>query len=351
MTVTKSSATTQTSTPDNTTSHFQTQSPTSLPQIDHLDRHGYLFGQKLTASMSPLLHDVVYQNLGLNWAQQRLDSTDMDLFLKLRQHPKFYGASVTMPHKVSIIPHLDELTEECRAVGACNTLYVRDEPDPTSPTGHRRIYCGTNTDVIGVRDSFLKTIPDADHAAVFRNRPALVIGGGGAARSAVYALRTWLGATSVYLVNRDRAEVEAVIAECTERGFAGAAGELVHVETVEQARALEGPGAIVACVPDFAPATDAEVQARAVVEVFLREKAHKGAMLEMCYNPSPFTQLGKLAEEARWNVILGTEALIWQGIEQDRYWTGRKTEELPVKEVKEEIYRQVELRAAAHQSK
>lgn len=70
--------------------HLRTEPP-ALPRVDHLDRHGYLFGQKLTASMSPLLHDVVYQNLGLNWAQVRLDSTDMDLFLKLRQHPKFYG--------------------------------------------------------------------------------------------------------------------------------------------------------------------------------------------------------------------------------------------------------------------
>jgi quinate dehydrogenase len=60
-------------------------------QIDRLDRHGFLFGKKLTASMSPLLHDVVYQGLGLNWEQIRLDSTDMDLFLRLIRHPKFYG--------------------------------------------------------------------------------------------------------------------------------------------------------------------------------------------------------------------------------------------------------------------
>lgn len=252
-----------------------------------------------------------------------------------------------MPHKVAIIPHLDELTEECRAVGACNTMYVRDEPDASSPTGFRRIFCGTNTDVVGVRESFLQNIPAAAHDAVFRNRPGLVIGGGGAARSAVYALRQWLGATTIYLVNREKAEVDAVVAECSARGYGGA---LVHVETPEQARLLDGPGAIVACVPDFPPVTEAERRARAVTEVFLREKEHKGAMLEMCYNPSPFTALGRLAEEAGWQVILGTEAMIWQGIEQDKYWTGRTQEELPVKEVKEEIYRQVELRAKAAQS-
>lgn len=249
-----------------------------------------------------------------------------------------------MPHKVAIIPHLDELTPECRAVGACNTLYIRDEPLPDGST--RRVYCGTNTDTIGIRESFLQNIPPAAHDTVFRNQPALVIGGGGAARSAVYALRQWLGATRIYLVNRDRAEVAAVVDECSSRGY----GEgLVDVATVEQARALEGVGAIVACVPDFPPVTEAEKEARAVTEVFLREKSHKGAMLEMCYNPTPFTLLGKLAEECGWQVILGTEALIWQGLEQDRYWTGKTLEELPVKEVKEVIGEQVAMRAKAAQ--
>lgn len=64
------------------------------PPIDHLDRHGYLFGQKLAASMSPLLHATVYRELGLRWEQIRLDSTDMDLFLRLIRHPKFYGTCI-----------------------------------------------------------------------------------------------------------------------------------------------------------------------------------------------------------------------------------------------------------------
>ncbi|KAK3935448.1 hypothetical protein QBC46DRAFT_397481 [Diplogelasinospora grovesii] len=295
--------------------------------VDRLDRHGYLFGQKLAASMSPLLHSVVYRELGLNWEQIRLDSADMDLFLRLIRHPKFYGASVTMPNKVSIIPHLDELTDECRDVGACNTLFVRDLPDG------RRLFCGANTDVIGVRESFIQNVPATAAASVYENRPALVIGGGGAARSAVYALRKWLKATDIYLVNRDKSEVDAVIAECTERGYGKG---LVHVSSVEQAEQLEGPGAIVACVPDFPPKTEAEKLARRITEVLLR-KERKGAMLEMCYNPSPYTELGALAEAEGWQVILGTEALIWQGIEQDKYWTGRQASELPVKQINEGI--------------
>jgi len=230
-----------------------------------------------------------------------------------------------MPHKVSIIQHLDELTDECRDVGACNTIFFR-----TSADG-RRIFCGTNTDVIGVRDSFLRNVDGP--AAVFENRPALVIGGGGAARSAVYALRKWLKATDIYLVNRDQSEVDAVISECTQRGYGQG---LRHVRTVEEATMLDSPGAIVACVPDFAPETEAEKLARAVVETFFK-KERKGAMLEMCYNPTPFTQLGAIAESHGWQVILGTEALIYQGIEQDRYWTRRDAEELPLEKIRQVI--------------
>lgn len=59
--------------------------------IQHLERHGYLFGLKLANSWSPFLHDVVYKHLGLSWGQFRLDSADMSLFLRLVRHPDFYG--------------------------------------------------------------------------------------------------------------------------------------------------------------------------------------------------------------------------------------------------------------------
>ncbi|KAI9170735.1 Quinate dehydrogenase [Paramyrothecium foliicola] len=295
-------------------------------EASRLEKHGYLFGQKITHSLSPLLHDVVYKHLGYEWAQIRLDSADIDLFLRLTKNPKFYGASVTMPNKVAIIPHLDELTPECRAVGACNTVFFK--PSPNSP--NRRL-CGTNTDVVGVRDSFVFNV--ASPETTYHNRPALVIGGGGAARSAIYALRTFMKVTDIYLVCRDAEEVQAMVQHCTSRGYGQG---LVHVTTTAQAESLEAPGAIVACIPDFEPSTSAEVLADSISNVFL-SKSRKGAILEMCYNPTPFTRLGALAEEKGWQVILGTEAMIWQGLEQDKYWTGKKTEELPVEQVKRAV--------------
>jgi quinate dehydrogenase len=264
-----------------------------------------VFGYPIAHSMSPLLHQTIYEGLGLNWSQFSLESVDMNLFLRLREDPKFIGASVTMPHKVAILKHLDALTPEAAAVGAVNTMFIREDP----ATGKRQ-YWGTNTDVIGIRDAFYMNVSDPD--ASFHGKPGLVIGGGGAARSAVYALRTMMKASKIYLVNRDRSEVKAVIDECTARGYGDA---LVDVATLEQAEKLEGVGAIVACVPDFPPKTEEEKEARRVFECFL-SKPQRGAILEMCYHPSPWTEIAAISKKAGWQVILGTEAMIYQGLEQ-----------------------------------
>jgi quinate dehydrogenase len=135
-------------------------------------------------------------------------------------------------------------------------------------------------------------------------------------------------------VNRDASEVRAVLDECTARGYGDS---LIHVTTEAQAEKLEGVGAIVACVPNFTPKTPEEHEARKILEIFLQQKSHKGAILEMCYHPTPYTEIAEISRLAGWQVILGTEALIYQGLEQDRYWTGKETVELPVRQVQDVI--------------
>ncbi len=61
------------------------------PAIDHLDRHGYLFGYPIAHSLSPLFHQTVYDHLGLRWSQLLLESTHMSQFLRLLKNPELYG--------------------------------------------------------------------------------------------------------------------------------------------------------------------------------------------------------------------------------------------------------------------
>lgn len=55
-------------------------------------KYGFLFGKKLAASMSPFFHNVIYEHLHLNWEQIRLESADIEVFLKLIDDPGFYGS-------------------------------------------------------------------------------------------------------------------------------------------------------------------------------------------------------------------------------------------------------------------
>lgn len=227
----------------------------------------------------------------------------------LRVDQKCMGSGCTMPFKLDVIPYLDELSAEGKAIGAVNTIWFK-----TDAEGRRR-FCGTNTDCIGVRDAFLTNVKDS---SMFRGRPGLVVGGGGTCRAAVYALQTFLGCSPVYIINRDKSEVDAVIEECNARGFGK---DLIHVSTVAQAQQLQAPGAVVSAVPDFPPATENEKTARNILTELL-SKPEKGVLLEMCYHPSPNTEISKIAKTLGWPVIMGTEAMIGQGFEQARLWTG-----------------------------
>jgi len=293
-----------------------------LPSREHLDRFGFLFGYPIAHSYSPLFHQTIFDTLGLKWQQFLYESINMESYLATIRDPKFFGSSVTMPHKVAILPHLDEITDEGRSVGACNTIYLSHDS-----AGGRKLI-GTNTDVIGIYESFYQNLTDP--ASLIDGRPGMVVGGGGAARAAVYALKKMMKLSTVYLVNRDAAEVQGIVDWCKDHGYGDG---LIHVSTPEQAEGLEGAGAIVACVPDIVPVTEVEKAARATFEVFLN-KPHKGAILEMAYHPKPYTAIAALSERCGWRVILGTEAMIYQGLAQSRLWTGRTLEELPVEKVK-----------------
>ncbi|RDL31479.1 Uncharacterized protein BP5553_09688 [Venustampulla echinocandica] len=298
----------------------------SIPSTAHLERVSYLFGYPISHSLSPLLHATIYSHLSLNYAQYLYETRSLEACLSLTRTPKFFGASVTMPHKVAIIPYLDMLTPEGEAIGAINTIFLRN-----SPSG-KRLLCGTNTDCIGIREAILRNI-SKEEAQEMKGKPAMVIGGGGTSRAAVYALKTFLECSDIYLVNRDRSEVEQVIRECESKGFGS---NLRYVSSVEEAENLPAARVVVSAIPDFPPRSEDEIKTRKIISIMLG-KAEKGAVLEMCYHPSPDTAISKLAIENGWKLIGGVEAMIWQGLEQDKVWLRRRVSQLPVEKVREVI--------------
>ncbi|RMD40249.1 hypothetical protein DV735_g4880, partial [Chaetothyriales sp. CBS 134920] len=248
--------------------------PFTPPSIPHLSQVAYLVGDPIAHSSSPSLHEHISANVGIPYRQVLAETADLNGFLAyLRHHPahpKLLGSGVTMPHKVTVIPQLDGLTPEAAAVGAVNTIFLQHDGDDQKTV--RLI--GHNTDTIGVRDAFLNNLP--------ASLPTLIVGGGGTCRAAIYALHTFLGCDLIYIINRDEAEVAAVLAEFR--------------------APFSPPGLVVSAVPNFTPLTDAE--------------------RVMCYHPSPDTEISRLALENGWQVIGGIEAMVAQGCAQSQLWTG-----------------------------
>ncbi|KAL3420081.1 quinate dehydrogenase [Phlyctema vagabunda] len=302
-----------------------------IPSTTHLDRVSYLFGYPISHSLSPLLHGTIYDSLSLKYEQHLYETSSLESCLPLMQSSKFFGASVTMPFKVSIIPHLDSLTAEAEAIGAVNTVFLL--PD----AGGRRRLCGTNTDCIGVREAIIQNSTEAKIEGM-RGRPGMVIGGGGTSRAAIYALKRFLGCSTIYLVNREKSEVDQVIAECKSKGFGQS---LQWVGSIAEAQELEAPGVVVSAIPDFPPKTEKEIRTRKIIETILGKGVEKGVLLEMCYSEGPNTQIAVLSRARGWQVVEGTEAMIWQGLEQDRVWLKREVKTLPIDKVKNVIRTQV----------
>ena len=133
-----------------------------------------VIGWPLAQSLSPLLHNTAFQALGIPAAYMlwELPPEKLPRFVDSMRLLGIRGCSVTLPHKVEILPLLDHRSERVELMGAANTLYWRDDR-----------LCGENTDVTGFMHPLLER--GLDPAT-----PVLVLGAGGAARAVVCGL--WL---------------------------------------------------------------------------------------------------------------------------------------------------------------
>ncbi|KAH7231169.1 putative shikimate 5-dehydrogenase [Fusarium tricinctum] len=288
----------------------------------------YFVGTNLGHAVTNQIHDIIAQDLSLNWRLRAIDSPSLHEFLGCMRGHQFGGAVVTIPHKIAIMSHLDLVDDMGSLLGACNNVY-------RSPGG---LLVGTNTDWIGVRDSLLQLIKqhsssrkaeavkDGATTPGKKNMPAFVVGAGGAARAAVYTLHSELGASMIYIINRDDLEVESLVKDIT-KGYKNASlvpPIMVHLRNLDQASCVEGAYYGVGTVPDFEPKTSQELAARDVLDKLLSKS--QGVFLDMCYKPR-VTRNIQLARQKGWTTEDGGQVVGWQLKAQWTLWAGRKTSE------------------------
>ncbi|KAL1856810.1 hypothetical protein Plec18170_003783 [Paecilomyces lecythidis] len=280
----------------------------------------FLFGGNISQSLSPLLHDILFKSLNTAWSYDKVETTDESEFKTRLTANDTIGTSITMPNKVTFGRALDHLTEEAQIIGAVNTSFVRLAPDG------RRLHIGTNTDCIGIRETILQRCPSAVSTA--QGKAAMVIGGGGAARSAIYALWKWFAPSEIYIANRIKSEVDAIVTY-----FRSAIPDiqLRHLNTTQTAEQVPTPSIIVGTVPDYAPTQPGEVLCAEICDIVLR-KREKGLLVDMCYMPSPQTKLLRTANAQGWNTITGTDVLVRVCVAQQILWVEEALNEVGVKQ-------------------
>jgi len=248
-----------------------------------------VLGWPVRHSRSPAMHEAGYAALGLAGWRYQLLPVPPELFEEtVRGLPGagFTGANVTIPHKEAALALADEATDAARAIGAANTLTFL-------PDG--RIHAD-NTDAPGLIDALP---PEVDPAGA----TAVVLGAGGTARAAVWALLE-AGAADVAIWNRTRARAERIAQEVGGRVLEGelpAADLLVNTTSVGLKPGEDQFAHLPLDRPDLA-------RYRCVVD--------------LVYGAEP-TALVAAAREQGIATVDGLELLVRQGARSFARWTGQ----------------------------
>ncbi len=157
-----------------------------------MTEHVGLLGWPVTHSVSPAMHNVAFQFLGLDWRYDLLPVPPDRFAAEVARlvAAGYRGFNVTIPHKEAVLalPAVSVATAATRAIGAANTLTV--QPDGS--------LCADNTDWRGFADDLWSQKIAAAGAT------CLVLGTGGSARAVVHAL-VHLGAGHITLISRAQA--------------------------------------------------------------------------------------------------------------------------------------------------
>jgi 3-dehydroquinate dehydratase / shikimate dehydrogenase len=240
-------------------------------------------GGAVRKSLSPILHNQAFAARGVDAVYVPLQAEAMETFMRALPALGLAGFSVTRPYKVEILPHLHEVEDSAAQCGSVNTVVVND--------GTLR---GSTTDGIGVVGPLKKR-------GELKGKAVVMVGAGGAARSAALALRR-KGARVTVLARDPRQAVEAAAAA----GCApGALEDLPrHIWDILINATPVGSAA----APDETP---------------VPQKLHRrGAIvLDMVYDPLE-TRLLREARAAGCTTIDGLEMLLAQAMAQFETWTG-----------------------------
>lgn len=263
-----------------------------------------IFGNPIAHSLSPQMHNAAFNHLGLNIAFLAFKADKAAEAAAAIRTLGLLGASITIPHKETIMGHLDEVDDVGRAIGAVNTVVAQ-----------KGRLLGSNTDWLGV-------VRALEQVTELGGKRCLVLGAGGAARAAVFGLQN--RGAEVCLMNRNQERGHSLAKEMNCTFVEWQAWDLLQ----EMELLVNATPVGMSATRDQSLISAQQLQGGMVV-------------LDMVYRPLE-TRLLKDAATAGSICVSGLEMLLHQGVAQFEIWIGK---EAPV-----EVMRQALVESLANET-
>lgn len=246
-------------------------------------KHYALLGEKLGHSLSVPIHEAIFERLGID-ADYRLIELPRAAFARdaAALFRTMDGLNVTIPYKQEVMPLLDEIAPQARAIHAVNTIQ----------TG--AVNRGYNTDAAGFIGLMRSAGIDPEGQVCY------VLGGGGTSHTARYALRT-LGAKEVRVVSRHPGG-DAMDYDAFHESLLTTGGVIVNTTPAGMKH-----------FPDACPIAPDRLD---------EAVRHASGVVDVIYNP-PETPLTLAAKRAGVPACTGLYMLIAQAVEAEAIWQER----------------------------
>ena len=273
-----------------------------------------LIGSPVGHSLSPIMHNAAIKILKLNLVYLAIpcNNDDFEIVINALKKINCKGLNITIPFKEKAFKVCNSITPIAKKVKAVNTMKINSDNEWT----------GTNTDV----DGFIYPLKDER----LSGRKSIILGSGGAARSAVQGLID-LKLSEIHVISRKKSNltnflndfkshksVKGVLADKSDK-----INDLINYSDL-----------IVNTTPIGMKNYEEDYEGLPFGKDFWRSLNPKTIVYDLVYNPK-FTKLLRLSEKRGCQIIDGSEMLVAQGAKSLSYWTG--IDDIPIEIMKKAI--------------
>uniref|UniRef100_A0A6A7G6N7 shikimate kinase n=1 Tax=Hirondellea gigas TaxID=1518452 RepID=A0A6A7G6N7_9CRUS len=250
-----------------------------------------IFGSPVRLSPSPNLHNTGFKHLHYSHHYEPHDTDDINEVIKVIRQADFGGASVTIPLKEKVGEHLDELTNSAKRIGAVNTIIKKRSGK----------LIGDNTDWIGIYRPLKSLLSERPVNESGKEEISIIIGAGGTARAAIYALQQLGFSERILIWNRTKSRAQTLSRQFSCR----------HLSSLNSPLRNQRVAIVVSTVPG-----SANFEAP---EWILQDNP---IIFDVAYLPAT-TRLSAQASKHNCRTVRGIDMIIEQGLAQFELWTGR----------------------------